>query len=359
MPNHYHQPHKISAYDAKFEALKLSFAPVVFQSIYCLLKFDILKTISEYGEQGVTLDELERKCSISRYGIGILVDMGLSCRALWLRDDSYYVIDKIGMMLLSDEMVQVNFDFIQDVCYEGLFHLKASIENGKPEGLKVFGDWATIYPALSSLPPQAKSSWFRFDHYYSDKAFDQLLKVVFKQPVKKLLDIGGNTGKWTLQCLHYNTEVEVTIADLPPQLEMAKANISEHGLLSRFNAYPCDMLKADTQLPNGNDVIWTSQFLDCFSETEIKQIFEKIVAVMSPDTTYYILELFWDRQAFEPASYSINCTSMYFTAMANGNSRMYHSKTLLKLLHEVGLYVDIDIDDIGSGHTLLGCKLKP
>ncbi|BCV44826.1 hypothetical protein TUM17379_18440 [Shewanella algae] len=44
--------------------------------------------------------------------------------------------------------------------------------------------------------------------------------------------------------------------------------------------------------------------------------------------------------------------------MANGNSRMYHSKVLLKLLQQAGFYVDEDIDDIGLGHTLLRCKLK-
>ena len=29
-------------------------------------------------------------------------------------------------------------DFVHDVCYKGLFDLDKSIENGKPEGLKVF-----------------------------------------------------------------------------------------------------------------------------------------------------------------------------------------------------------------------------
>jgi len=34
-------------------------------------------------------------------------------------------------------------------CYKGLFALDKSIENGKPEGLKVFGEWDTIYEGLS------------------------------------------------------------------------------------------------------------------------------------------------------------------------------------------------------------------
>jgi hypothetical protein len=38
---------------------------------------------------------------------------------------------------------------------------------------------------------------------------------------------------------------------------------------------------------------------------------------------------------------------------------MYHSKDMLKLIQRAGLYVDEDIDHIGSGHTLLCCKKKP
>ncbi len=79
---------------------------------------------------------------------------------------------------------------------------------------------------------------------------------------------------------------------------------------------------------------------------------------MDQNTRLYILEMFWDRQTYEAAAFTINCTSIYFTCMANGNSRMYHSKDLVKLIHKAGLYVDEDIDHIGAGHTLLGCKKK-
>ena len=42
-------------------------------------------------------------------------------------------------------------DFIHDVNYKGLFHLEESIETGKPEGLKEFGEWQTIYEGLITI----------------------------------------------------------------------------------------------------------------------------------------------------------------------------------------------------------------
>ena len=53
----------------------------------------------------------------------------------------------------------------------------------------MFGDWDTVYPALTSLPEKTSNSWFEFDHFYSDHAFDQALDIVFKDSPKVILDI--------------------------------------------------------------------------------------------------------------------------------------------------------------------------
>lgn len=61
-------------------------------------------------------------------------------------------------------LTRINMEFSQHVCYQAMGHLLEAIREGQPTGLKVFGDWATIYPALSQLPEPARQSWFDFDH---------------------------------------------------------------------------------------------------------------------------------------------------------------------------------------------------
>ena len=351
----YNKPYEISAYNAKFEALKISFAPVIFQTHTALLRLGILQALSDAGESGMTVPDIAVRTDVSEYGVKVLLHVALSTHVVWKKED-YYILDTIGIMLLSDEMIKVNMNFIQDVCYEGLFHLDTSIKNGTPEGLKVFGDWESIYPALFSLPDKAKESWLNFDHYYSDKLFKELLPVVFEQKVYKLLDVGGNTGKWAQQCLQYNNQVCVTVADLPQQIKVAEENIARAKLEKNFSTIAIDVLSKNSKLPTGYDVIWMSQFLDCFSEAEIITILRKTYNAMSGSTKLYILELFGDRQDFEPASFAINCTSIYFTAMANGNSKMYHFDDFIKLLPKAGLKVIQHTDMVGHGHTLLICK---
>jgi ubiquinone/menaquinone biosynthesis C-methylase UbiE len=247
-------------------------------------------------------------------------------------------------------------DFVQDVCYNGMFHLEESIRHEKPEGLKVFGEWSTIYEALSKLPPQVQKSWFAFDHFYSDYAFPDVLPLLFQRSPKKVLDIGGNTGKWAIQCFEYDPEVVVTIMDLPGQVNMAKENIEKKGFSHRISFYECDMLNESQAFPKGFDAVWMSQFLDCFSGSQIVSILKRSLNALSPGGRIFILEPFWDRQRFQVSAFVLQQTSLYFTAMANGNSQMYHSENFIRYINEAGLEVEEQKDLIGVSHTLLVCK---
>lgn len=354
----YQNPKALSAFDAKFEAQKIAFGPVSFQVAHCLLKFEVLAIIDKAGEQGVTLAKLAQTNMLSEYALGVLLDMGLSMGLVWLNEDAY-VLDKTGHFLLHDDMAAINLNFVQDVCYQGLFTLDKALLTGKPAGLSVFGDWQTIYPALKNLPHAAKESWFAFDHYYSDHAFPQLLPLVFAHSPKHLVDIGGNTGKWALRCCKFNPKVEVTLMDFPGQLAIAKENAAKHGVTDRVHTFATDLLDESRPFIEGADTYWMSQFLDCFSKAQILSILQRTANAMTANSQLFIVETFWDRQPSAASAYCVNATSLYFTAMANGNSRMYHSKDLMALLHQAGLYVDEDTDNIGLGHTLLRCKRKP
>jgi hypothetical protein len=346
-----------SAVDAKFEAQKLSFAPVAFQCARVIRDNGILQTVADAGKNGIAAIEISQKTGISVYGVKVLLDMAASLYLVDYTGKDTYTLMKTGYFMLHDEMTRVNMDFIHDVCYLGLFDLDKAIKEETPAGLKVFGEWDTIYAALAELPEHVRKSWFAFDHFYSDNSFAQALKIVFEQSPKKLFDVGGNTGRWAVQCVEHNPDVEVTILDLPGQLRDAAKTAAEKGFQNRIKGHEINLLDDNQLFPLGADAIWMSQFLDCFSENQIVSILKRAASSMSDNTRLFIMETYWDRQKFEAATYSLNATSLYFTAMANGNSRMYHSKDMIQLIHQAGLIVDKDVDDIGLGHTIFRCKI--
>ena len=348
---------KKSAFDSISYAQIIAFAPILFQASKALRDLGILEVVSQSGKDGVTLQEIFPQVNLTEYGTRVLLEAGLGI-GLLTRNDHKYEITKTGQFILNDDMTRVNMDFTHDVCYEGMFSLQDSIKESKPTGLKVFGEWDTVYQGLSVLPQKVKDSWFYFDHYYSDGSFDLAMEYIFRDNPKHILDIGANTGKFTLKAMVKDPNVKVTMLDLPQQLGLAKVNIEASGHADRVSYHPLNILDENNQFPKGADAIWMSQFLDCFSEPEIVSILKRCVEALDENGTVYIMETFWDRQEFKVSAFSLQMTSLYFTNIANGNSQMYDSEVFIKLIDQAGLKIVEHIDHIGISHTVLVCKKK-
>lgn len=347
---------RFTAVQAQRLAQEITFGPVVFQVSRLMLKFGIFTMLRD-ARDGLTLEEITEKTGLTRYAVQVLLESSLTIGTILLKEGRFY-LGKAGWFLLTDEMAKVNMDFNQDVNYLGLYHLEEALLNGKPEGLKVFGNWPTIYEGLSSLPEKVQESWFGFDHFYSDNSFKQALDIVFGNTVHSLLDVGGNTGRWATKCVAYSPEVNVTIMDLPQQLEMMREQTKGLEGADRIHGHAANLLDKETTFPGPFDAVWMSQFLDCFSEEEVLSILSRAARSMQAETRLYIMETFWDRQCFETASYCLAQISLYFTVMANGNSKMYYYGDMVRLVEEAGLIVEKMHDGLGLGHCIMQCKLK-
>jgi len=344
-----------SALDSLSDAQKIAFGPFVFQAARVLRDTGILDLLHDTGKAGLDAETISVKLDLPLYGVKVLADAGLSIGVLYLNNKNYS-LTKTGHFIVTDKMTNVNMDFVNDVCYNGIFHLEEAVRTQRPAGLKVFGDWDTIYEGLSHLPEEVKESWFGFDHFYSDKAFEEVIPVLFKEEPGNILDVGGNTGKFSIRCASYSDTVRITILDHPGQLEMAENNIKKHGFEERIDTHPIDLLDHSKPYPKSYDIVWMSQFLDCFGGDDIVELLLKARNALSENGSIFILDTYWDRQRFEISSFCLNMTSLYFTVMANGTSRMYHSGEMIGYIERAGLQIVRQKDGIGLSHTLIECK---
>ena len=372
MENKSYYSDKIRAIDAKFEAQRIAFSPMTFQAIRALIELGLLQKISDSGDEGITIKELAQTSGISEYGVGVLCEMALGMGVLKIGSDGEaagdesasglgkLVLGKVGWFLLEDDLTKVNFNFTNDICYKGAFNLIDSIKNGKPEGLKVFGDkWTTVYEALSTLPEREKKSWFEFDHFYSDVAFPEALPIVYAKKPKHLFDIGGNTGKWAIASCKYDKDVHVSIVDLPGQTAVAEKNAKDAGFADRISFVSGNVLDVNTKLPAGADAVWMSQFLDCFSLHQITKILTKIYNSVDENCDVFVMEPLWDMQKFEGESYALQATSLYFTCIANGNSKMYRYGELVEAIEKAGFRLVTAHHNLGSNfYSILNFRKK-
>lgn len=73
----------------------------------------------------------------------------------------------------------------------------------------------------------------------------------------------------------------MTIVDLPGQLDKATSQLNDAGFGGRFATQPINLLTEGNEFPEQADVIWMSQFLDCFSDDQIDQA-KRVVQALRP-----------------------------------------------------------------------------
>lgn len=349
-------PLQQSALQARYTAQAIAFGPVVFHCVRYAWKRGVLQALSDSGGSGKSVEELAATGRWTAYALKVVLESCLSAGVVHL-EAGRYVLGKVGYCILKDTLTQVNYDFVADVCYEGLADLAASLDEEKPIGLRALGAWPTVYEGLSSLPEPAKASWFAFDHLYSDTSFPMILPDVLATAPGRILDIGANTGKFSATVLQANPNVRMHLADLPQQLSMARSALEAQNLGDRASYHPVNLLEHDARLPQDMDLVWMSQFLSCFSEDAIASILQRVAKALTPTGQVLILDTFWDRQQHDIASYCLINTSPYFTAIASGNSKIYEGADYIRLCAAAGLELVSVRDGIGYGHALMRFKL--
>ncbi len=354
--NKVYSEEQFSTREAQHRAQEIAWGPIVFQVSRLMIKFGIFELLSR-SDEGMTPDEIACETHLSHYAVQVLLESSLTAQTVLAKGDRF-LLAKTGWFLLNDPMSKANINFNHNVNYLGLFDLEQALKEGRPAGLKRMGDWPTIYEGLSELEPEVQKSWFGFDHFYSDNSFREALEIVFRRHPRHLLDVGGNTGRWARECVAYDPEVRVTVMDLPQQLEMMRRASEGVKGADRIDGYGADLLDRSSHFPGGCDAVWMSQFLDCFSEEEVASILSRAAEAMDADCRLYIMEPFWDRQKYPTAAYCLVQTSVYFTAMANGNSKMYYSGDMERCVDCAGLEVEEVVDGLGFGHSIMICRKK-
>ena len=202
-------------------------------------------------------------------------------------------------------------------------------------------------------------AWCRYEcDINSDTAYQAALNLLKELPVRYFLDIGGNTGRFTKLALQTWGEARACLVDLPEQIELMRQSPDLASLQSRIDASPVNWLNPNAMpsVRQSPDLIWMSQFLDCFSFDEAVSILKRVKALASQSEAMIgILEPLVDRQRNASATLSIASSSLYFSCLANGNSKFFSSDELHAIIDKAGLSIQRIEEPIGIGHSLYLC----
>ena len=336
--------------EARTIAHAQAMAPFLFQAARAARDLGVLRAVRKTP---VSAAEVAQVTGLPLTSVEALLDACLAGDLVDETTSDAWHLTTIGEVWLLDSQLAADSEFTHDVCWAGLADLSAALRTAQPVGLARLGPWPTIYAGLAQLPAPIRHSWFTYDHFHSDSAFPAALARLQAQAPRTLLDVGGNTGRFSRLALAHLPEVGVTLLDLPSQIREAAVNLADFS--GRITCTGLDLLDHQQAFPrgeNGMDAVWMSQFLDCFSPADVIALLGRARAALAPGGSVWVLEVCPDRQSEPAAATSLRLASLYFTALANGVSRFYRATAYHAMAASAGLKIVNEIDGLGTAHTL-------
>lgn len=108
----------------------------------------------------------------------------------------------------------------------------------------------------------------------------QVVASVNAGNARRLIDIGGGSGTYTIAFLQAIPDMKATLFDLPEVIEMARERLEAEGLLDRVTLVPGNY--HEDALPEGHDLALLSAIIHSNSDSENRELYRKAFHSLSP-----------------------------------------------------------------------------
>ena len=185
-----------------------------------------------------------------------------------------------------------------------------------------FGDYyrfqidRQVYPAFARLPhalrgeradfyrlmenPDEALSFSRGQHAGSLGPAVVLARIVDLKEARRLLDVGGGSGAFSITLCRRFPELTATILDFPSVQAAAAAFIHEAGMDGRITFTPGDALV--TQWPGGQDAVLLSYLLSAVSAAGVDRLLARAFGVLTPGGRIVLHDFMVDDDGRGPAT---------------------------------------------------------
>jgi 2-polyprenyl-3-methyl-5-hydroxy-6-metoxy-1,4-benzoquinol methylase len=197
---------------------------------------------------------------------------------------------------------------------------------GKPEYMAGFmhtsslwNTWSTLTEAVRNgttvaMRPHTNdrgTAWLSaFIAAMHDRAKTQapaIVSLVDLSDVKRVLDVGGGSGAFSMAFARAGKNITATIFDLPNVLPLAKKYVKQAKLQAKIDFRAGDYLKDG--IGSGYDIVFLSAIIHSNSEPENRTLFKKCAKALNPNGQLVIVDFIMDEERLRPphgAFFSLN-----------------------------------------------------
>ena len=139
---------------------------------------------------------------------------------------------------------------------------------------------------------------------------------------KRLLDVGGGPGTYSIILVKATDSLRSTVMDLPGVLEISKEIIANYGLSDRIETLPGNYITDEFQA--GNDVVLLSGMMHRETEKTCRMLLEKSYASLDAGGMVVVSDVFFDDERHDSPRFT---THFALNMMLTSNDGSAHGKT--------------------------------
>jgi len=229
-----------------------------------------------------TAGELARRIGADERGITMLLDTLAALGYVTHKGDQYANTAMSAKWLVrnSPSSIAAGFDYWAALLTERWGDLEQTLRRGQPS-VNLY-EWIEHQPAVSN----------DFQAWMIAAARLVADEIVGKLPVpataRRLLDIGGGHGMYSIALCRRHPALTATIFDSPQALRAAQATIAAAGLGERVAGHVGDFLHDD--LGNGYDVALLFNIVHGFTPEQNSELLRSVAAALQPGALVVVAE---------------------------------------------------------------------
>ena len=312
----------------------------IMEDAWCYMKSRVIFTAAELDVftklEGChyTAPELARDSGLDERATARLLDCLVGLGLLHKEQDRYRLVEgsevlsakhpaTILPMLLHLNHIWKNWSLLSDV-----------VRQGKNESLKKISDWGG----------EVQEAFIGAMHVVGKELAAEIARDYDLSPYKKLLDIGGASGTYTMAFLSQNPAMRAVIFDFAPVLALAKKRLSEAGFLDRVELAAGDFYQ--DELPGGCDLALLSAIIHQNSSEQNITLYKKIFRALVPGGVVLIRDHIMDDSRTRPPAGAMFALNMLVNT-SGGDT--YTFQEVKKTLETAGF---ADVEQVRTGETM-------
>jgi ubiquinone/menaquinone biosynthesis C-methylase UbiE len=185
-----------------------------------------------------------------------------------------------------------------------------------------------LEPVVDSESEKDRNAFIGAMHVAARRISTKIAGAYDLSSFKKLLDIGGGSGAYTIAFLEKNPQLNAVIFDLKGVIPIAKEKVDENNFQDRVHFVAGDFYVDD--LPSGCDIALLSAIIHQNSPQQNVELYRKIYHALDPGGTLIIRDHIMDESRTNPPAGALFALNMLVNTQAGDTYTFREVKDTLK-----------------------------